>query len=203
MAEDFVNNITLNYLISKTQLQKLNKKMKQTKEEAMKTDRELYKEQIVSLFTELLENDRDSVSVLEEVKNGFDYFVEKTIYHLKMQEIAEEREKENSHGKRDKEVITVTKSSSSSSLCDDNHSKIDDDNIEDDSGSRTPDEDEDEIEEDYEEDCEDDCENDCENGVKVDEAGLVPPLRKVEEKIVYKHKEKMDWFDIVKMKRKI
>lgn len=139
MAEDLVNNITLNYLISKTQLCKLNKKMKQSKEEAMKTNREIYKEQIISLFMELLENDRDSVNVLEEVKNGFDYFVEKTIYHIKMQEISEEREKENG---KDKEKITVTKSSSSSSLCDDNHSKIDDDNIED-----CFDEDEDEDEE--------------------------------------------------------
>lgn len=192
MSEDFVNNITLNYLISKTQLQKLNKKMKQTKEEAMKTDREIYKEQIVSLFMELLENDRDSVSVLEEVKNGFDYFVEKTIYHIKMQEIAEEREKENGIGKKEKETITVTKSTSSSSLCEDNHSKIDDDNIED----------EDEFENENDEH-DDENENKAENEDEDEDEDYGPVQPKEKPKIVYKHKEKMDWFDIVKMKRKI
>jgi hypothetical protein len=188
MSEDFVNNITLNYLISKTQLQKLNKKMKQTKEEAMRTDREIYKEQIISLFMELLENDRESVSVLEEVKNGFDYFVEKTIYHIKMQEIAEEREKENAPGKKDKETIIVTKSSSSSSLCEDN-SKIDDENIEDD----------DENIEDDDENIEDDHEN-IEEGECDDDPIDMCEEEKEKPKIVYK--QKMDWFDIVKMKRK-
>ena len=91
MSEDFVNNITLNYLISKTQLNKLNK-AKQVKENHVKNEKELYKEQIMGLFCELLEKDSSSVNVLQEVKNGFDYFIEKTIYHIKMKKMTEEQE---------------------------------------------------------------------------------------------------------------
>ena len=180
MSEDFVNNITLSYLISKTQLQKLNKKMKQTKEEAMKTDRENYKQQIISIFMELLEsNDRASVNVLEEVKNGFDYFVEKTIYHIKMQEIAEEREQIH------KEQITVTKSASSCSNEDDIDRKDADDEYEESCEDQDEDEDEDE---DDDEVCEDQDD---------DEKEQTPS------KIVYKkHKQKMDWFDMVKNENK-
>ena len=44
MSEDFVNQITLSYLISKTQLQKLNKKMKETTENNRKTDKDIHQE---------------------------------------------------------------------------------------------------------------------------------------------------------------
>jgi hypothetical protein len=185
MSEDFVNNITLNYLISKNQLQKLNKKMKQTKEEAMKSDREIYKEKIISLFMELLENDRASVNVLEEVKNGFDYFVEKTIYHIKMQEITQERENELQKCKEN-DKITVTKSSSSSSLVDidDTNGHIDDDNIE-------------------EEDCDED--EDVDEDVDEDEELFSEDLEEEKEtkakpQVVFKKHstQRFDWFDKVK-----
>jgi hypothetical protein len=180
MSEDFVNNITLNYLISKNQLQKLNKKMKQTKEEAMKTDREIYKEKIISLFMELLENDRASINVLEEVKNGFDYFIEKTIYHIKMEEVTQQRENElQMHKEKDK--ITVTKSSSSSSLVD-----IDDTNCNtDDDIDEEYDEDEDEDEDEYEE---------------LFPEHLEEKETKAKPQVVYKKHstQRFDWFDNVK-----
>jgi hypothetical protein len=47
MSEDFVNNITLNYLISKSQLNKLNK-AKQVKDNNVKNEKELYKNEIFS-----------------------------------------------------------------------------------------------------------------------------------------------------------
>lgn len=149
MSEDFVNNITLNYLISKTQLNKLNK-AKQVKENHVKNEKELYKEQIMGLFCELLEKDSSSVNVLQEVKNGFDYFIEKTIYHIKMKKMTEEQEENRNKN----ETITVTKSKSSSS-CDDNNVV---EHLEDDEDAEDDDEDEDD--EDYDEDEEDEDEED-------------------------------------------
>ena len=41
MSDNLVNQITLNFLISKQQLHKLNKKIKQKEEDRMKTDMEI------------------------------------------------------------------------------------------------------------------------------------------------------------------
>ena len=161
MSEDFVNNITLNYLISKTQLNKLNK-AKQVKENHVKNEKELYKEQIMALFCQLLE-DSSSVNVLQEVKNGFDYFIEKTIYHIKMKKMTEEQEENRNKN----ETIIVTKSKSSSS-CDDNN-VIEDDEDEDEDDEDEDDEDEDDEDEDEDEDVDEDVDVDeryCETNLK-------------------------------------
>ena len=83
MSDDLVNQITLNFLISKHQLQKLNKKIKQKEEDKMKTDMEIYKEQFVELFNKMV-NDDFPDDLLEDVKHSYTYFVEKSIYYLKM-----------------------------------------------------------------------------------------------------------------------
>jgi hypothetical protein len=83
MSDDLVNQITLNFLISKQQLQKLNKKIKQKEEDKMKTDMEIYKEQFVELFNKMV-NDDFPDNLLEDVKHSYTYFVEKSIYYLKM-----------------------------------------------------------------------------------------------------------------------
>ena len=57
MSDDLVNQITLNFLISKQQLQKLNKKIKQKEEDKMKTDMEIYKDQFVDLFFKMINNE--------------------------------------------------------------------------------------------------------------------------------------------------
>ena len=85
MSDDLVNQITLNFLISKQQLQKLNKKIKQKEEDKMKTDMEIYKDKIVELFLKLLD-DKVPSDLLEDVKHSYTYFVEKSIYYLKMKE---------------------------------------------------------------------------------------------------------------------
>jgi hypothetical protein len=85
MSDDLVNQITLNFLISKQQLQKLNKKIKQKEEDKMKTDMEIYKDKIVELFNQLLDEKIPS-DLLEDVKHSYTYFVEKSIYYLKMKE---------------------------------------------------------------------------------------------------------------------
>ena len=83
MNDDFINHVTLNCLISKQQLLKLNKKMKQKEEDIMKTDKEIYKERIMDLFVSLL-NDETPENILTDVTNSFDYFLQKTIYYLKL-----------------------------------------------------------------------------------------------------------------------
>ena len=85
MSDDLVNQITLNFLISKQQLQKLNKRIKQKEEDKMKTDMEIYKDKFVELFNQLLD-DKAPSDLLEDVKHSYNYFVEKSIYYLKMKE---------------------------------------------------------------------------------------------------------------------
>ena len=87
MSDDLVNQITLNYLISKSQLHKLNNKIKQKEQDAMKTDKEIYKEQINELFTKCL-NDEFPNDLLQDVRNSFTYFIEKSVYYLKIKAVA-------------------------------------------------------------------------------------------------------------------
>ena len=82
MSEEIVNQITLSYLISKNQLQKLNKKLNENTENNRKTDIEIHKDKIKALFTKLLE-ENDSEGLIQEVKNGFDFFIDKCIYYFK------------------------------------------------------------------------------------------------------------------------
>ena len=83
MSDDLVNQITLNYLISKSQLQKLNNKIKQKEQDNMKSDKEIYKDQIADLFTKCL-NDEIPDDLLQDVRNSFTYFIEKSVYYLKI-----------------------------------------------------------------------------------------------------------------------
>ena len=73
----YVNQLTLNFLISKNQLQKLNK-LKQ-KEQVLEPEYD--KERIQELFNQLLNNNKP-VDLLEDVKTCFDAFIEKSIYYL-------------------------------------------------------------------------------------------------------------------------
>jgi hypothetical protein len=83
MSEDLVNQITLNFLISKSQLEKLNKKMKYDADNNKKTNIEVYGLRIRDLFNELLVNEPPT-DLLQDVKTGFDFFLEKCIYYFKL-----------------------------------------------------------------------------------------------------------------------
>ena len=76
---EYINQITLNFLISKTQLNKLNK-LKQ-KEFDLKPTYD--KAQITDLFNKLL-NENSPDDLLEDVKTCFDAFIEKSIYYLEI-----------------------------------------------------------------------------------------------------------------------
>lgn len=75
---DYVNQLTLSFLISKNQLQKLNK-LKQKQHEEPIYD----KERVNELFTQLLNNERPD-DLLEDVKTCFDAFIEKSMYYLEI-----------------------------------------------------------------------------------------------------------------------
>jgi hypothetical protein len=77
LDNDYINQLTLNFLISKTQLNKLNK-LKQ-KDISQKYD----KERVCKLFNKLLNDDKPS-DLLEDVKTSFDAFIEKSIYYLEI-----------------------------------------------------------------------------------------------------------------------
>ena len=104
MSEDFVNQITLSYLISKTQLQKLNKKIKDTTETNRKTDKEIYEERIKTLFNSLLVN-QEPDNLLQDVKTGFEFFIDKCIYYLKASDNNELLEKERTNNAYDNNII--------------------------------------------------------------------------------------------------
>ena len=78
---EYINQITLNFLISKTQLNKLNK-LKQ-KEFDLKPTYD--KAQITDLFNKLL-NENSPDDLLEDVKTCFDAFIEKSIYYLEIRD---------------------------------------------------------------------------------------------------------------------
>lgn len=82
MSDELVNQLTLNFLISKHQLQKLNKKIKEDTKEDKINEIKLWNDRLKLLFNDLLVNAPPD-DLLIDVKNAFDIFVEKSIYYFK------------------------------------------------------------------------------------------------------------------------
>ena len=93
MSNDLVNQLTLNFLISKTQLQKLNKTVKETSDQERLREMQQYNERIKNLFNDLLVCQAPD-DLLFEVKNTFDNFIDKTIYYFKAHDNNNELEME-------------------------------------------------------------------------------------------------------------
>jgi len=83
MSEDYVNQLTLNFLMSKTQLAKLNKKIAKDTSDNLKSDKAMFRQDIITLFNKLLDNDIPS-DLLGDVKDCFDHFIDKSIYYIKL-----------------------------------------------------------------------------------------------------------------------
>ena len=96
MSEDLVNQLTLSFLISKKQLQKLNKRLKETTETSRMSDKEIYNERIKNLFNDLIV-DNPPTNLLQEVQTGFDFFLDKCIYYFKASDNNELLEKERTN----------------------------------------------------------------------------------------------------------
>ena len=100
MSNDLVNQLTLNFLISKTQLQKLNKKIKDTSDQERLREINKYNERIKNLFCDLLVCQPPD-DLLLEVKNTFDSFIDKAIYYFKAHDNNIEFEMERTDIKED------------------------------------------------------------------------------------------------------
>ena len=93
MSDDLVNQLTLNFLISKQQLQKLNNKTKETAEQQKYKEIQEYSNRIKLLFNNLLVC-QPPKDLLFDVKIAFDNFIDKSIYYLKAHDNTEHLEKE-------------------------------------------------------------------------------------------------------------
>jgi hypothetical protein len=91
MSEDYVNQLTLNFLISKTQLDKLNKKRHSDKQQTMKTEKEIFREEIYQLFDDLFDENVPT-DLLNDVKDAYEHFIAKSIYYFKVRQNNKEEE---------------------------------------------------------------------------------------------------------------
>jgi hypothetical protein len=85
MSEDYVNQLTLNFLISKSQLEKLNKKRNNDKQTGLQIDKTKFREPVLELFNRLFDDDAPT-DLLHDVRDSFDLFITKSIYYLKIRE---------------------------------------------------------------------------------------------------------------------
>uniref|UniRef100_A0A6C0IW00 Uncharacterized protein n=1 Tax=viral metagenome TaxID=1070528 RepID=A0A6C0IW00_9ZZZZ len=99
MSENLVNQLTLNYMISKQQLAKLNKRIKNDNDNIRQTDKQMYRERIINLFNNLLdENEEEQEHLLtEDVKYAFTCFIDKSIYFFKQCDKCDDLEKERNN----------------------------------------------------------------------------------------------------------
>ena len=81
MSDDLVNQLTLNFLISKEQLQKLNKKVNKDTLHNKNIEIQKYSDRIKILCNDLLVCQPPD-DLLVDVKTTFDIFIEKAIYYF-------------------------------------------------------------------------------------------------------------------------
>jgi hypothetical protein len=198
MSEELVNQLTLNFLISKNQLQKLNKKVNENIKNNRKTDKEIYNDRIKNLFNDLLV-DQSPNDLLQEVKTGFDFFVDKCIYYFKALDNNELLEKERTSDYPSNTIIhddiDYEKEERAIERGDYQEKEEDDDDEDEDEEDYDEKEDEDEDEEDYDEkedeedydEKEDDKEYEKEDDDKDDEL-KVQYVTKVQHPVIVKHK---------------
>jgi hypothetical protein len=93
MSDDLVNQLTLNFLISKNQLQKLNKKVKENSEQIKVKEIQKYRKRIITLFHNLLDYQPPD-DLLFEVKLACDTFIDKSIYYFKAHDNSTQLENE-------------------------------------------------------------------------------------------------------------
>lgn len=87
-SDEVVNQLTLNFLISKNQLQKLNRNRQKSNNELTKIE----KDRVKALFMDLLENESPD-DLLNDVRNAFDVFINKSIYYFNVSDSNKQLEK--------------------------------------------------------------------------------------------------------------
>jgi len=196
MSDDYVNQLTLNFLISKTQLAKLKKKISQDSKSVLHEDKERFRKDIVQLFNKLLENEAPS-DLLQDVRDSFDHFIDKSIYYLK---VREDNNKNNEYyNKNDnfKEDGDDDETSFKEDVDDDDE----DDDVEEEAFEEDVDEDETMIIEDHEE-------SDDETSFKEEEDNVVKVHKKVTKTTMVSNgvddiqKLPLDWFNNIRQNYK-
>jgi hypothetical protein len=81
MSDEIINNLTLNCLISQTQLLKLNKQRAEKHNKQHDAFFLQYKENIIQLFHLLVTEDYPA-DLVYDVKDSYNNFIEKSIYYL-------------------------------------------------------------------------------------------------------------------------
>ena len=103
MSEDFINQLTLNYLVGGKTLNKINK-IKETQQPTCEIND--FKPRIQELFVSLLQN-QEPEDLLKETKDAFNYFIDKSIYYFKIHDkhliLKEEEQEEQSESSSDAE----------------------------------------------------------------------------------------------------
>lgn len=81
-SEDMINQITLNCLISKTQLMKINNsKIKKNIDDERNKKINKYHDKLIKLFQDLL-NKRELSNLFDDVKTSYIHFIDKAIIYL-------------------------------------------------------------------------------------------------------------------------
>lgn len=93
MSDDFINQLTLNFLISRNNLQKLNNQYK-TENKTKKFS--IHKKRLIKLFNDLLVSNPPN-DLLCDVTSSFEAFVDKSIYYFKVHDETIRLEKERSN----------------------------------------------------------------------------------------------------------
>ena len=203
MSDDYVNQLTLNFLISKTQLAKLNKKISQDSKSVLHEDKERFRKDIVQLFNKLLENEAPS-DLLQDVRDSFDHFIDKSIYYLK---VREDNNKNNEYyNKNDNFKEDENETSFKEDVDDDDDDDEDDDVEEDEVEEDDVEEDEEDVDEDETMVIEDDVEEEDETSFKED--NVVKVHKKVTKTTMVSNgvddiqKLPLDWFNNIRQNYK-
>jgi hypothetical protein len=93
MGDELIHQLTLNFLLTNEQRQKLNKKRKEIVEQEKQDEILLYKDRIKELFNDLLVL-QPPEDLLYEVNSSFDHFVSKCIYYFKSHDVSKNRDLE-------------------------------------------------------------------------------------------------------------
>ena len=209
MSEDYVNQLTLNFLISKTQLAKLNKKISQDSKNVFDENNERFRKDIVQLFNKLLENDVPS-DLLQDVRDSFDHFIDKSIYYLKVREDNNKHHQNNDESsfKEDEDDVEEDETSVKDEDEDETSFKEDDD---DETSFKEDDDDETSFKEEEDED-EDEEETMIQDDEEEDESEEEPNVVKVHKKFTKTtmvsngvddiQKLPLDWFNNIRQNYK-
>ena len=108
-SNDFVNQITLNCLISKSQLMKINNtKIKKNINSERNKKIKKYHSQLIKLFENLL-NKTEPSNLFDDVKTSYVHFIDKAIIYLENDDEQNDDEKNDDEKNDDETKILISK----------------------------------------------------------------------------------------------